>query len=86
MMSLHSNGTVTKTETGSRVRGISVAGPTMQFVVIWKTLEFGARKMVGCFWWGIIGHPRRRVEEGAKSYMQCGSSIQDIAEGKNIHK
>jgi hypothetical protein len=67
-MSRHSNKTQTKTKVGTRNWGIAVVGLTMLLLRgMW------IRKAVECFKWGLMGHPRKNMEDsGAEGDLNCG--------------
>jgi hypothetical protein len=62
-LSVHSSKTLTKTEVGTRDWGISVIGLNMLLFERMWIWELWILKAVECFKWGLMGHPRRNMED-----------------------
>lgn len=80
MVSLHSDGTITKTEVSTREQDIAVTGWTRLIVGGMWTLGLWIRKEVECFKWSLMGHMSRIIEDNAESNLDDGGSGQEVPE------
>ena len=83
MESLHSYRNP-KREVGTSNWGFALIGLAMLFFGGKQTLSLWMRK-VECFKWGLMDHTNRNMKDsGAESILNCGVSIQEVSEERNV--